>query len=251
MHFEYGLDARYGGVAGAIVYDQRTSEQPVGADSNPHTVTATVTGLLPNAAYHARAVATNPTGSTLGSDQVFQTRADLPPPAPILGKQANFTPISGIVFVKPPHGATIAALEEPDATVAFVKGQGFIPLTEARQLPVGTQIDARRGTLRVASATPMSHGKPQVANLGGALFGVTQSARGLATPRRRGPRRPAPRCCRRSTPATATGNSVRGAATALPPFAALSGSPRTAATGRSRSSSGARCQYSTPSLARP
>ena len=78
------------------------------------------------------------------------------------------------MLVKLPAGAAADR-----ARSALTKGHGFIPLTGARQLPSGTQVDARRGVLSVASAAATRHGKPQVATLGGALFGVRQSAHGL------------------------------------------------------------------------
>jgi hypothetical protein len=95
-------------------------------------------------------------------------------PPPVLGKTENVALLSGIVFVRLPGHA--AGDQEHGA---LSKGQGFIPLTAARQLPSGSQIDSRLGTLSVASAASTGHGKPQVATLGGAIFGVSQSAHGL------------------------------------------------------------------------
>ena len=61
-----------------IVYDQSTQPQTLPADSTNRPVTAAVTGLVPNALYHIRLVATNATGTTLGPDQTFTTPADPP-----------------------------------------------------------------------------------------------------------------------------------------------------------------------------
>src|SRR5205807_3417897 len=58
------------------------------------------------------------------------------------------------------------------------KGVGFIPLTEARQLPTGTQIDARLGTLQLTAAAATKHGKLQPGTFGGGLFGFAQDRRG-------------------------------------------------------------------------
>jgi hypothetical protein len=83
--------------------------------------------------------------------------APLPaPPPPVVGKEANFTPVSGTVYVKPPPGTTVAGFESnlsSRAIAALTKGVGFIPLTQARQLPVGTEVDARKGTLKLVTAT--------------------------------------------------------------------------------------------------
>ena len=94
----------------------------------------------------------------------------------MLGKEANFFPVNGLVFVKFPGSHSAADQFGPNA--AFTKGQGFIPLTEARQLPIGTQVDARRGTLKIATAT--SHrGKTQIRVSSSGLFKLTQTRRGF------------------------------------------------------------------------
>ena len=50
-------------------------------------------------------------------------------------------------------------------------------LTEAQQLPVGTQIDARRGSISLLAAST-TKGKTQTGTFGGAVFGFTQAAKG-------------------------------------------------------------------------
>jgi hypothetical protein len=171
VHFEYGLDSSLRGPgATGVVYDQRTAEQAVGGDSANHSVSATATGLLPNATYHVRVVATNAAGQAAGGDQTFKTATDPPPGPPVLGKSVNAFPVAGIVFVKAPPGASLSRA----GAAAFVKGQGFIPLTEARQLPVGSQIDARAGTIELSSATTKAH-KIQAGQFESGLFSVLQS----------------------------------------------------------------------------
>ena len=108
VHFEYGPvlgEAK----AAAITYGSVTPDQSVGADFANHTVTATVTGLLPNVTYHVRAVATNSAGSALGADQTLATPADPPPAPPVLGKSVNVTPVSGVVYIELPPGAKLAS----------------------------------------------------------------------------------------------------------------------------------------------
>jgi hypothetical protein len=67
-------------------------------------------------------------------------------------------PISGQVFVKLPVGVALYSLlthpQDTPATraAAPVNDPGFVPLTEARQLPVGTQVDARTGALQLVAA---------------------------------------------------------------------------------------------------
>jgi hypothetical protein len=177
-HFEYGLDPRYSPSGGAVVYDQSTPVQAVGSDSVPHSVRATVTGLVPNALYHVRLVADSGAGRTLGPDQAFTTAADPPPPPPVLGKAVNVVPVSGLVFVKPPPGKSLGPVADV-ARRGFVKGHGFVPLTEARQLPSGSQIDARAGSLQMVTAAATRTGKLQTGVFGGALFSASQARAGL------------------------------------------------------------------------
>ena len=118
VHFEYG--PVLGGASAAGDHVPLRDARPVGGpDFANHTVTATVTGLLPNVTYHVRAVATNSAGSALGADQILQTPADPPPPPPVLGKSVNVTPVSGIVYVELPPGATLASLS-PSSPFALV-----------------------------------------------------------------------------------------------------------------------------------
>ncbi len=85
----------------------------------------------------------------------------LPPhplPPPVLGKTLNVTAVTGKVLVRLPNG------------------HGFVALTEARQLPVGTQIDARHGAIQLLAASTRA-GKTQMGTFGGAAFGLVQSSK--------------------------------------------------------------------------
>ena len=176
-HFEYGLDPRYT-PGGPVVYDHTTPVQQVGSDDVEHSVTATATELVPNALYHVRLVATNGAGTVVGPDQTFMTAKDPMPPPPVLGKTFNAVPVSGLVFVKPPPGKSLG--KAVDAAVhGLVKGHGFVPLTEARQLPSGSEIDARAGSLNLATAPPVRRGKLQTGVFGGGLFQTVQTRTGL------------------------------------------------------------------------
>jgi hypothetical protein len=171
-HFEYGLDPRYTG-SSKIVYDQSTPDEAVGADFSSHAITVSQSGLVPNALYHVRLVATNSAGTTFGPDVKFTTKKDPPPSAPSLGKSFDVS-ATGLVLVKL-HGK-------------------FVPLTELRQIPAGTVVNALRGTLKLTTAasqaakkskTKKRGVKTQTANFGGAVFKVTQdrsgASKGIAT----------------------------------------------------------------------
>ena len=94
------------------------------------------------------------------------TTTQPPTPSPVLGKTLNVTSVKGKVLFRIPQG------------------HGFVALTEAQQLPVGTQIDARRGSISLLAAST-TKGKTQTGTFGGAVFGFTQAAtardKGLTT----------------------------------------------------------------------
>ena len=156
-HFEYGLDPKYTG-GGPVVYAQSTPTQSVGSDFASHTVgPVAVSGLLPNALYHVRLVATNSDGTTLGPDQTFTTAAAPTPPAPTLGRTFNISPVSGVVLIQ-------------------INGK-FVPLTGLDQIPSGAKIDARHGSLELITSNG-EKGKTQHGVFGGAIFTLTQERSG-------------------------------------------------------------------------
>jgi hypothetical protein len=176
-HFEYKLDSSLGGPAGTTSYDQRTPTQTVGSDGTGHPVSAQVTGLVPNATYHVRLVAANRAGTSFGSDETFRTARDPAPPPPTLARSFDAKPLSGVVFFKPPPGKS---LDVKAHAARLTKGKGFVPLTEARLIPAGAQIDARAGTLQLVSATGTRRSKTQEGTFGGALFNATQAGTGIS-----------------------------------------------------------------------
>jgi hypothetical protein len=87
----------------------------------------------------------------------------------VLFKSVNVTPVAGTVFVKLPRGAKLSR----DASASSTKGQGFIPLTEARQIPVGSVLDTSRGTVGITAAST-THGKTYTADVSAGLFELLQ-----------------------------------------------------------------------------
>jgi hypothetical protein len=160
-HFEYGLDRRYTtpGASGPS-YDQSTPEQPISSDFSSHALTASIKGLVPNALYHVRLVATNSAGTTFGPDVTFTTPRAAAPSQPALGGK-------------------------------------LVPLTQLTKIPNGTIINALKGTLTLTSAATAgtqhatlaakkkskrpSKAQTQTGKFGGAVFKVTQARSGLAT----------------------------------------------------------------------
>ena len=97
-------------------------------------------------------------------------------PDPVLGVSFNVVPLRGVVLVGlPPATASAAGALERRAR-GSQKGVTFIPLTEARQLPVGSFLDTRRGVVGLTAATP-TPGKTQFGRFNAGLFQVLQSRR--------------------------------------------------------------------------
>lgn len=165
--FQFNLDPRYSSIVDAT---QSTPLQAVGGDFSNHVVTATVTGLVPNALYHVHLVASNKNGQTVGPDVTFMTSKGTTPGSPTLGRSFNVSQVSGLVLIKV-HGV-------------------FIPLTELTQIPTNTEIDALKGSIKIVTAIPGGHAatdakakktKTQNGTFGGAIFKLTQAHSGLAT----------------------------------------------------------------------
>jgi hypothetical protein len=171
-HFEYDLDPQYFGANPPPFIS--TSDIQVGSDFASHPVSVTVSGLVPNAIYHVRLVASNPDGTARTADQAFTTKQLPAPPDPVVSRSVNVAPSGGHVLIKPPRGKS---LHFGGRATKIKTGAGFVPLTQARQIPAGSQIDARRGTLTLVSATGVRH-KLQKAAFSGAIFSVSQTGAG-------------------------------------------------------------------------
>jgi hypothetical protein len=181
-YFEYGIDLSERGPGSSTnLYDQTTPVQVVGSDSADHPVFSSAAGLQPNALYHVRLVATNSAGTTVGPDQTFITAATATaPPPPVLGKAVDVAPVSGHVFILLPPGTSLGTAGDAGTSAAALpKGQAFIPLTEARQIPTGSEIDALNGSLKMVSNTGKV-GKTQTATLAGGVFKLTQVRKGIS-----------------------------------------------------------------------
>ncbi|MEA2457204.1 MAG: hypothetical protein QOC95_176, partial [Thermoleophilaceae bacterium] len=100
---------------------------------------------------------------------------ELPPP--VIGKTANAVPVAGVVLVKLPPGTTPKRAKQLGVRGAAT---GFIPLSEARQLPLGSTFDTTKGT--VGLTTSGGAGKAdQQGNFNGSLFSTSQGAKNPLT----------------------------------------------------------------------
>jgi phosphodiesterase/alkaline phosphatase D-like protein len=99
---------------------------------------------------------------------------------PVLGKTVNVVPVSGLVYVKLPPGAQLglAGSLAYSGFASLHKGIGFIPLTEARQIPVGSILETTHGVVGVTTATTSSaNGKLQSGDFGAGIFKLLQGRR--------------------------------------------------------------------------
>jgi hypothetical protein len=114
-------------------------------------------------------------GSARGG-QLVTTLADLP--NPVLGRRINVEPVRGRVRIALPRRRGRGAAR------ASQKGLRFVRLRQARQIPVGSFLDTRRGVVRLQSARNR-RGARQTGTFNGGVFKSLQSRkrrlRGLTT----------------------------------------------------------------------
>jgi hypothetical protein len=95
-----------------------------------------------------------------------------PLPPPVQGETANATPVSGEVFVKLPASAS---------GKAHGAGTGFVPLTEAQQIPIGSELDTTKGTVALSTASGSAGDALQEGNFRGGRFVLGQSSKNPRT----------------------------------------------------------------------
>jgi hypothetical protein len=83
--------------------------------------------------------------------------------------------VRGRVYVSLPGNAAFASLSVPG-----LKGRRFVPLTTARQIPMGSLLDTRRGTVRITTARNATSTKLQSGEFLSGVFQVLQSRRASA-----------------------------------------------------------------------
>jgi hypothetical protein len=164
--FQYGTTTAYG---------TSTPVGLVGDDDDPVAVSAPIAGLQPATTYHFRVLAADRRRVVAGGDMSFTTAAPvtprlpalvapaLPPvaapsAAPVLASQIAVETVAGVVRVRPPGAPESGPLVAPET------------------LPVGTVVDARRGTARVTTAVDLS-ARTQTVLLREGMAEIRQSAR--------------------------------------------------------------------------
>jgi hypothetical protein len=185
-HFEYGKTTAYG----ASTAGQGTSGS----------VSASVNGLDADTDYHWRLVASSAGGSAESADGTFHTAAapsnggggtDIPIftggevpvftaetlPPPVIGVNANAEREKGTVLIKLPEGTSAA---KADALGLHGAAAGFVPLTEARQIPIGSTLDTTDGTVKLITAGGAGSAN-QPGHFNGGQFTVAQSKKNPLT----------------------------------------------------------------------
>ena len=95
-----------------------------------------------------------------------------PLPDPVVGETANAVPVAGEVLVGIPTGSSRGAR-------VAQKGVTFVPLTEARLIPVGSFLDTTKGTVSLKLARNRA-GELQSGRFAAGLFQVLQSRKRAA-----------------------------------------------------------------------
>jgi hypothetical protein len=148
-HVEYGTTTAYG---------TSTPIRTTGAGTVSQFVAEPVTGLTPSTTYHFRVVATNPSGTSNGTDQVFFTQAGTTGTGtPQFAREVGAGTVSGTVRVRVPGSNAFAVLGPAD------------------QIPVGSVVDTRGGRVRITIADRT--GKLWSTDFYEGLFKVTQPRR--------------------------------------------------------------------------
>jgi hypothetical protein len=180
-HHVLSVTVATGGPHVTITSDQNRSGYEVG-EAGSVTIAASGPGLTsdPSAAhvpistatpgtFTVARTATNACGTTAASFVYTVV------PPPVLGKTVNVELVSGKVFIAlPTTGHTSLAGPLDTATESLSKGLKFVPLTEARQIPVGSTLDTTAGVARITTATSTA-GKLQSGNFGAGIFKLLQS----------------------------------------------------------------------------
>jgi hypothetical protein len=190
--FDIGPTTAYGAHTQAATTDKK----------DPVDVQSTVSGLTKGAVYHVRLVALNSHGLSLGADLTFTASAPvaptLAPPlpaAPPATAGPSGAPNAGagsarpLAPAAPPElGESIGVDEQAGSVLVRVPGSPRpVPVTDAASVPVGSIVDARKGTVALSSALPGD--ARQTGTFHGGIFQVRQptGARGMIELVLRGP----------------------------------------------------------------
>jgi hypothetical protein len=176
----HGFDTTYFFQYGTDRYDTYTPFASAGDGREPVGVSVDVANLSPGTTYHVRLVAFNRHRIAIGGDVAFATPPAAPPEPPATPAQPSPPALSPLaqapsVLVAPPPvlGERVnVTVRRGTVTVKVPGGDGFVPLPEFASIPVGSLVNARRGSLKLRSAR--TSGGTQAGIFHGGLFEVRQ-----------------------------------------------------------------------------
>ena len=166
-HFEYGTTTSYG---------SQTATADAGSGTASVAVPAQLASLTPDTTYHYRLVATNPSGTTLGSDVSFKTPK---PPVPVVatGHARNITQTS----------ATLSGTVDPAGLATSYVFQYGTTTAYATQTPVasvgsGTKSVAVSAAIGALTPNTTYHYRLGATNANGTTYGHDVSFKTAAPP---------------------------------------------------------------------
>jgi phospholipase C len=160
-HFEYGTSTAYGSSAPC-------SSSP-GSGSSPVPVSAALTALKPNTAYHFRIVATSPGGASQGSDRSFSTLPNPPTVETGAASAVKNTTAALNATVNPNGGQVSDCHFEYGTSTAYGSSTPCTPPPGAASTPVG--VSAQLTALKVNTGY---HFRVVASNAGGVSDGSDQ-----------------------------------------------------------------------------
>jgi hypothetical protein len=164
--FEYGSTTAYGA---------QTPQASAGMADSVQPVSATLSGLDPGTTYHFRLVATNEKGTARGLDQSFSTLAAPPGGGSDPGADPELKRPARVAEAKFGTSVLIAPATG-ELSVRRPGSSNFEALKLGSELPVGSEIDARNGSLALTAALPS--GATETGYFGAGRFKLTQDKRG-------------------------------------------------------------------------
>jgi hypothetical protein len=176
FEFEYGVTTSYGESTASV----NEPHHDGGTPGTLYPVSTGISGLLPGTLYHFRVTATGHGETAEGLDQTFTTTGSAwtPTPTPTPTSPAA-TPTDSIA---PPPSAPPAPKLGDTVVVAPVAGTirirlpgagGYVTLAAGDDIPVGTIVDTRVGTVKLTSAVDAN--TTQSGQFDGAKFEVRQA----------------------------------------------------------------------------
>jgi hypothetical protein len=186
--FQFGTTTGYG---------SQTNPQSAGTGTENQVVSATLTGLRPGITYHYRLIATNFSGTTVGTDATFTTLGAPPPPPPPPPTAATRAAISVGTVRATVRGTVNPKGEGTTYYFEFGLTPAYGTQTPPRSLSAGTRPRSVRATLTGLQSGQTYHYRLVAKNVNGEGLGNDRTFTTSTPP----PARMLPTVTARATPA--------------------------------------------------